>query len=118
MYIAIIGVLVLLLFTGWLVSSFFANIIELIINLAILYAVCVRGYIEVEKEQKGYHYLLGILIITIIFLIARINLFSKIYYIWVPVLFLAAIFLFAQLSFIVYNLYIKKYKCQKFSTRI
>jgi len=110
MYIAIIAVIVLLLFSIWLVSSFFVNILELIINLVILWAVCVRGYVELEKEKKHNYYLVGLLITTLLFLVTKQDIFSKVFHVWKPVLFLIMVFLFAQLSFISHKIYIEKCK--------
>jgi len=110
MYIAIIAVIVLLLFSIWLVSSFFVNILELIINLVILWAVCVRGYVELEKEKKHNYYFVGLLAAMVVFLAARVNIFSEIRHIWAPVLFLVMVFLVAQLVFAFHRIYIEKYK--------
>lgn len=110
MYIAIIAVLVLLIFTGWLISSFFANILELIVNLIILWAVCVRGYVELEKEKKHGYYLFGLLATALLFLVFKADIFSNVFHIWLPVLFLVSVFLLAQLAFAAHNIYNKNYK--------
>ncbi len=110
MYIAIVAVIVLIFFTIWLTSYFFIDILEFIINLVILWAVCVRGYVEIEREQKQNYYLAGLLITTAVFLAVNVNFFSKIFHIWAPVLFLVTAFLLAQLSFVSHSFYIRKCK--------
>lgn len=110
MYVAIIAVVVLLLFTVWLISSFFVDILELIINLVVLYAICVRGYIEIEREKKQYYYLIGFVITALFFLVTKQDIFSKVFHVWKPVFFLAIVFLIAQLAFIFHSFYTGKYK--------
>jgi len=110
MYVGIVAVIVLLLFTIWLIANFFINIVELIINLFILWAVCVRSYAELEKEKKQHYYLAGLLAATLAFLIVKVDIFSSVMHIWMPVLFLLVIFLFAQLFFVFHDFYVKRYK--------
>jgi len=81
------------------VSLFIPTIIELIINIPVLYTVILRSYIEIYKEQKYTEYIIGLLA-GLFFYLAKKDLFTVFttpYILWSPTLFLTVSFLTAQL---------------------
>ncbi len=84
------------------VSLFIPTIIELLINIPVLYAIILRSYIELYKEQKYTEYIIGLLA-GLFFYLAKRDLFLSFttpYILWSPTIFLVISFLTAQLIII------------------
>jgi len=99
MFYAIITILILLIFLGWLFSLFLPIITKLIINGVLLWPVVIRGYVELFKEKRFKEYAYGFLLGLIVFLFffRKIYYFSSKIYIWWITLFLLLVFLISQL---------------------
>ena len=94
------------------VSLFIPTIIEIIINIPIIYAVLLRSYVEIFKEQKYITYLIGLLS-GLFFYLAKMDLFEEFttpYILWSPVFFLVICFLTAQLIILLTTLHSRHYK--------
>jgi len=74
------------------------EILQIIINLPLLYIVGVRSYVEIHKEKKTKQYLISLGITSLIFLI--IFGIAKLSYniiVWWPTVFLIVMYLIAHL---------------------
>jgi len=114
MLIEIIALIVLILFSISIAMFFFINIIELIINLFVLWAVCLRGYVEIKKEKKHIYYFIGLLISIALFMYHKeIYTFANSIHAYWPVLFILFVFLIAQITMmiqIIYTKFAEKYR--------
>lgn len=91
----IITLIILLLFTIYLIFVFISDIVALIVNIPILWVVLIRSYFEIRNQKKIYNYLTALGITTLMFLF----LFDKIqtpFMFW-PVWFITVVFIIAEL---------------------
>ncbi len=103
MIYAIIAFIVILVFLLWVIMLFAITLLELIINLPLLWAVTLRSYTEIKKEKKHAYYFLALLMTTLIFIFFTNTLFnfaSKTHIWWITS-FLIFIFIIAQLIMLV-----------------
>ena len=106
MIVHLLFLLLVLFFFLLGISLFIPTLIELLINIPILYAIILRSYIEISNEQKYTEYLIGLLA-GLFFYLAKRDLFqgfSTPYILWAPTLFLLVSFLVAQLIILISTL--------------
>ena len=99
MIIHILFLLLVLFFFLYGVALFVPTIVELLINIPILYAILLRSYVELFEERKHVPYLVGLLAALLFFLVQRSLFlgFTTHYILWSPTLFLIVAFVTAQL---------------------
>jgi hypothetical protein len=91
---AVPALIILIIFFIYLGSAFFIPIAELFINGLLLYALVLRTYAEIKKENKQAYYIGGAVCAMIIYLIAG-NFLEK-FLIWGFTTFFIMTFIFAQ----------------------
>ncbi|MBI2546040.1 hypothetical protein HYV81_02560 [Candidatus Woesearchaeota archaeon] len=99
MIIHILFLLLVLFFFLYGIALFVPTIVELLLNLPILYAILLRSYVELFEERKYVPYLIGLLA-ALLFFLAQRSLFLSFtthYILWSPTLFLIVAFVVAQL---------------------
>ena len=112
MIVEILFLLAMLFVLLFGISLFVPTIVELIINIPILYAIVLRTYVEVVEEKRYTEYLLGLLASFFFFLIKR-DLFLGIttpYILWSPTIFLMVGFLTAQIIIMLNTLHQRHYR--------
>ena len=91
--------IILLFFFIYLLVIFSVTLLEIIINVPLLYIVLARAYFEIKKEQKLHYYIIPFIIFLLIssYFIIRQKSFS-VYHIWWPTITLALSFIAANLA--------------------
>ncbi len=91
----IITLLVFILLSAYLIATFIANIIYVLVNLPILWVVLLRSYFEVRHKRIIYPYFAALGITTLIF-IFWFDIIQLKYVFW-PVLFIAILFIITEI---------------------
>ena len=99
MMLNIIFLAIVVLIFLWGVSLFVPTIIELMVNLPILYFISIRTHTDLKDEKRYTEYLLGLLA-ALFFFLAKRDLFYRFetgYILWSPTIFLMIGFIAAQI---------------------
>ncbi|MBD3310802.1 hypothetical protein GF351_06305 [Candidatus Woesearchaeota archaeon] len=94
--IAITALVVLLVFAVYLVVEFAAPVIEILVNLPLLYIIFIRAKVEIEHGRRDY-YLWGLAVAAVLFVV--FGKFSTRYYVWWFTQLVVLAFVFAQVYF-------------------
>ncbi len=95
---------VLIAFSIFLILLFSQEIIQVIINIPILWAILLRSQAHIKKEDKALHYLISLVITTTLFLALPLAKNSLKIYLWWPTLFIVIMFLLAQFIVLIHKL--------------
>ena len=88
------------------IAIFVPTLIEILINVPILYVIVVRSHIEISQERRYTEYTLGLLT-GLFFYLANQNLFLGLtthYILWSPTIFLMVCFITTQIIIMVKTL--------------
>ncbi len=96
MFASFAALFVLIAFSIFLILLFAQEIIQVIINIPILWVILLRSQAHIKKEDKALHYLIALVITTILFLVLPLAKNSLKLYIWWPTLFIVILFVLAQ----------------------
>ncbi len=97
MFAALVAFLTMLAFSIFLIILFQAEIIQIVINIPILWITVLRSQAHIKKEGKAKYYWIALIITTILFLVLPIAKNSLKIYLWWPTLFIIIMFILANI---------------------
>ena len=103
MFAAFAALFVLIAFSIFLIVLFQAEIIQVVINIPILWITVLRSQAHIKKEGKAKYYWIALIITTVLFLTIPLAENSLKIYLWWPTLFVLILFILAQIIDIVYK---------------
>ncbi len=108
---SIAALIVFILFMAYLGWLFLFDILELVINGAIIYALFLRSWVEIAREEKYYFYLGGAAAALVVYYFSR-NFLEGIYF-WGITTYIVLSFVFAQIGMLGHYVYVRYLKKKK-----
>ncbi|MCG2719997.1 MAG: hypothetical protein L6266_04695 [Nanoarchaeota archaeon] len=97
MFAAFAALFVLIAFGIFLMALFQAELIQVIINIPILWVILLRSQAHIKKEKKTIPYIIGLVVTTVLFLTLPLAENSLKAYLWWPTLFIIILFILANI---------------------
>lgn len=104
MFASFAALFVILAFSIFLVVLFKAELIQVIINIPILWITILRAQAHIKKEDRALYYWIALALTTILFLVLPIAENSLKIYLWWPTLFILILFVVGHLSVLIHKL--------------
>ena len=97
---ALVAIILFFIYLGWI---FFFSVLELLINGIAIYAIFLRAWVEIVREERHYFYLGGAAAAMVLYILAG-NFLSGIL-VWGVTTYLLLAFAFSQLGLLGHCLY-------------